>query len=581
LDKDDIAVLLREADEIVAGSVRLFGDEPVKLQLTFNDVLYHWTDYETGKASIPKTPFEDIKFLWEPARFGWAFILGRAYFVSGIEKYAEAFWKYFEIFTEGNPPYFGPNWMNGQEVGIRLMAFAWAEEAFKGAVSSTAARNKMLVHSIAMHAARIPPTLVYARSQNNNHLIIEAAALFSAGTKLNEPNWRDLGWTWLNIGLRRQISSYGEYIQHSTNYHRLMLQAALWVDAIIRRRGKQWTSGTYESLVRASHWLFSMIDPTTGQTPNLGANDGSLLLPLSLSKFNDFRPTVQAAARAFLRTGLPPGIWDEMSLWLGLSPSKRTSDSNAYITDHLRAKNSWGFLRATRFKSRLSHMDQLHFDLWWRGLNFAKDAGTYLYNAGIPWDNPLVSTQVHNTITIDGKDQMTRGGRFLTLDWFPAYSKSVLEADENILGRILSYHKGYSRLGIRHERTATAFTDERWEVKDRIVYTKPGEHICRLHWLLMDGEWELEPRNLGYGIKVMSPYGWVTLRLTPDPRLSNNESQLIVVRSSSLVHGNDQIRPFEGWVSPTYGQKIPAISVTLEITSLKTFSVISEFIFPK
>ena len=55
-------------------------------------------------------------------------------------------------------------------------------------------------------------------------------------------------------------------------------------------------------------------------------------------------------------------------------------------------------------------MDQLHFDLWWHGINVAQDAGTYLYNGEPPWDNPLVSTRVHNTITIDGRDQMTRGG---------------------------------------------------------------------------------------------------------------------------------------------------------------------------
>ena len=43
-----------------------------------------------------------------------------------------------------------------------------------------------------------------------------------------------------------------------------------------------------------------MIDPASGQTPNLGANDGALIFPLSSNPINDFRPTVQAAARAFL-----------------------------------------------------------------------------------------------------------------------------------------------------------------------------------------------------------------------------------------------------------------------------------------
>ena len=130
-----------------------------------------------------------------------------------------------------------------------------------------------------------------------------------------------------------------------------MMQTALWVDMILRERRQRWSPLTLEALIRASHWMFSMIDPASGRTPNLGANDGALIFPLSSTPFNDFRPTVQAAARAFLRTSLPAGAWDEMSLWLGLPVSEHTTDSDAYMTDHLRGKDSWAYLRASRFKS--------------------------------------------------------------------------------------------------------------------------------------------------------------------------------------------------------------------------------------
>ena len=579
LGADGKAALINEADEIVGGKFRMFGGEPVPLQLTFNEPLHHWTEYEMGNTSIPfsQIPIHDIKFIWEPARFGWAFTLGRAYHITQDEKYAEAFWKYFDMFTEGNPPYLGPHWMNGQEVAIRLMSLVWAAQVFQMASASSPERRERLVQSIAYHAARIPPTLIYARSQNNNHLVTEFAALYTAGVAFDQPRWRELGWSWLNHPLCTQISSYGEYIQHSTNYHRLMMQTALWVDMILRERHQRWPSPTLTALSRASHWMFSMIDPASGQTPNLGANDGALIFPLSLAPFNDFRPTVQAAARAFLRTTLPAGIWDEMSLWLGLPASEHTTDSDAYMTNHLRGKDLWAYLRASRFKSRLSHMDQLHFDLWWHGINVAQDAGTYLYNGEPPWDNPLVSTRVHNTITVDGRDQMTRGGRFLTLDWFPAYSKSLLEADEKILGRVLAYHKGYRRLGIRHERVATVFMDERWEIKDNLIFTKPGEHVFRLHWLLADGKWEMGNSELGIGIRVKSKYGWITLNI----KSPNFECRASLVHAGELIGGQREVKPYEGWVSPTYGTIVPALSLAVEVNSLKSFSCISEFIFPK
>jgi hypothetical protein len=583
LGKDGRAAVLNGADEIVAGKVRLFGGDPVPLQLSFDVPLQHWTDYENHPLLLTSlySQTSDIKFLWEPARFGWAYILSRAFYLSGKEIYAEAFWKYFEDFTDSNPAYLGPNWMNGQEVAIRLMALVWAAQVFEGAKATSPARRNLLKQSLILHAKRLPYTLIYARSQENNHLILEAAALYTAGSVLDKPKWRELGWLWLNRGLQRQIGSYGEYIQHSTNYHRLMLQTVLWVDAILRNQNRHWPSATYEAIIRASHWLFSMIDPATGQAPNLGANDGSLILPLNTSSFLDFRPTVQAAARAFLRTGLPPGSWDELSIWLGLPPSQRTADSDAYMTEHLRARNSWGYLRASRFKSRLSHMDQLHFDLWWNGLNIAQDAGTYLYNAGSPWDNALISTRIHNTITVDGRDQMMRAGRFLTLDWFPAYSRSLIETDEKILGRVLAYHKGYRKLGIRLERVATVFTDEHWELKDHIVFSAPGEHVFRLHWLLQDGEWELEKRKFGFGIRFKTSKGWVMLHITPDLRLPSDDFKFTFIRAGKLIHGKGNPLPIEGWVSHTYGQKVPALSVALEVTSGRSFSFVSEFTFPK
>jgi len=147
LGKDGKAALFKEADEIVKGKVRLFGGEPVPLQLAFSQTLYHWTAYEKNPQLFAPlfSLVSDIKFLWEPARFGWAFTLGRAYCVarprrSISEEYAETFWKYFEQFAEGNPPYLGPHWMNGQEVAIRLTALVWAAQVFEGATASNANR---------------------------------------------------------------------------------------------------------------------------------------------------------------------------------------------------------------------------------------------------------------------------------------------------------------------------------------------------------------------------------------------------------------------------------------------------------
>ncbi|MGE5248850.1 MAG: alginate lyase family protein [Bacteroidota bacterium] len=567
------------ADEVASGQVRLFGGEPVALQLRFDQPLHHWTEYETNPALLAGfgIPNNDIKFLWEPARFAWAFTLGRGYHLLQEERYAEAFWSHFEEFTAANPAYLGPHWMNSQEAALRLMAFAWAGQVFQEASRSTPSRRLALREAIRRHAERIALTLVYARSQNNNHLVTEAAGLYTAGLALDNPRWRDLGWHWLNWSFQHQISGYGEYIQHSTNYHRLTLQAALWADAI---KDRSWPRRSLEALKRASHFLFSVLDPVSGGVPNLGANDGALMLPLSEGGFSDFRPTVQAAARAFLKTQMPPGSWDELSLWLGLGPAAETYEPEHYLSDNLRGSDSWAYLRASRFKSRLGHMDQLHLDLWWRGMNITQDAGTYLYNGPPPWDNPLVGTRVHNTVTVDGRDQMKRAGRFLVLDWFPAYSHASVETDAAVLQRVSGYHRGYR--GVLHERVVTIRSDGRWLIEDTL--TAAASHVYRLHWLLPDWELEISGRESGEAgtraaeVRIRSPLGWITLTMgTSSP---GSEPRFSLARVGQLIHGKGEALPFEGWVSPAYGVKMPALSAALEVDARQGVRFTTQIRFP-
>lgn len=583
LGEDGLRSLRAEADEIVTGKVRLFGAEPVDLRLTFTQPLHHWADYESGKVSLTLlfadhfSPFTDIKFLWEPARFGWAFTLGRAYHLTGEEKYAEAFWRYTEQFIDANPPNRGPHWMNGQEVAIRLMALVWAGQVFAPSAHSTPARAEKLAAAVAAHARRIPPTLVYARAQNNNHLLTEAAGLYTAGLALPEhpqaKQWRALGWKWLGWCFENQIDAYGEYVQHSANYHRLMLHTALWVDALARKHGDFLPDRAKENLYAATHWLYGLLDPFSGRVPNLGSNDGANIFPLTVAPFEDFRPVMQAAARAFMRYTLPSGAWDETALWFGLPAQNEYFETPRYIGDHLYAAQAWGYLRAARLKSRPSHADQLHFDLWWRGLNVAQDAGTYLYNADPPWDNRLTATQVHNTVTVDGREQMTRAGRFLYLNWVRANPQRGRTPEDPAADQeVACYHRAYPAI---HKRTVQRL-GKTWRVTDQLGDPQSVCHAYRLHWLLPDWAWELENGEQGVVLRLKSPHGWVTTGIEARPE----GFLLSLVRAGEYIHGSGPTDPVRGWVSPTYGIKTPALSLALEVQSSQDVTFITTFTFP-
>jgi hypothetical protein len=629
--------LLAEADEIVSGRVRLFGGELVPLVLSMEGMpasaaKRNWTAYAFGDLEnvLPgdrSGDVVDVKFLWEPARFGWAITLVRAYRLTGDERYSAAFWSYTERFLDDNPPCLGLHWVSAQEVALRLIAFTFALHGFRGSSHLGEGRAERLAQAIAAHAARIPSTLVYARAQNNNHLLAEAAGLYTAGVVLPDhpsaKKWRRLGWKWFELGLQSQIAADGAYVQHSANYHRLMLQLALWMACLAESRGRQFSDPTREKLAAAASWLLALLDPRSGRVPNLGPNDGAYILPLASCSYSDFRPVLQAAASFFLgERPLSEGLWDEMSLWLpGVKPEdepRRFSGPKksgvgfaAHKTPHVLrfpGRDSWAYFRVAQFTSRPGHADQLHLDLWWRGLNLAQDAGAYLYNAPPPWENALTSCQVHNTVIVDGRDQMARAGRFLYLDWAQAevdLHESLYLEESGCWKRLAASHDGYRHLGVVHQRSVETFQDGRWVIQDALLPVRSNQtgrngkpeygrrrdkdrssiaHSVCVHWLLPDWRFEVEDGLPGNqtAIRVLSPFGWVRLVFSSDhsSTTSGDSPRLQIVRAGEPLVGSGAVSPVWGWISPTYGDKIPALSVRLTVDGSLPLRISSEWLFP-
>jgi hypothetical protein len=453
--------------------------------------------------------------------------------------------------------------------------------------------------------------MIYARSQNNNHLITEALGLYTAAALLRDhplaARWHRLGWKWLVNAFHSQISSDGTYVQHSTNYHRLMLQAALWMYVI------QGSAYSFEvippsvdlNLKSAAKWIWQLLDPVSGKVPNLGHNDGSYILPLTVCSYDDFRPLISVSAQTFLHfKTVPGGVWDEMSYWLCKIPESsfppvkintffdagdlpEVNDSREVVL-HNPVNQSWAAFRVAHFNSRPAHADQLHMDLWWRGINLAQDPGTYLYNSTPPWDNSLVSAFVHNTITVDGREFMRRAGRFLYLDW--AQAKVIkTEMDRGTLTSATASHTGYRKLGLEHTRKVTALGDGNWEIIDDVIGSSTQSHTIRLHWLLPSLEYELEKRSAEFGlssyqVRLRTEYGWVALNLSvqsgsrqAQPPLNMN---LQLIRAGQLIYGSGETIPIAGWVSPTYGIKIPALACVLEVSQVLPVKLISRWSFP-
>jgi len=610
--------LLKEANDIVDGKVRMFSMDAVPLKLISPFPLDHWTKLtntsklsSSMKESNPQdfdSQFPaDIKFLWETCRFGWVFTLGRAFLISKDEKYAAAFWNHTETFLDSNPPNMGIHWVSSQEVALRLIALAFGYQIFQEADSGTAQRKERLINAMISHAERIPPTLLYARAQNNNHLLSEASGLITVGYAIPDhphaKQWRKKGCYWFNRAIQDQIAADGAYMQHSTNYHRLILQLSLWVYKILSSHQQQIPRDTVTKLSVTTQWLNSLLDQQSGKVPNLGPNDGAYILPFSSLPFEDFRPVLKSALYTFCsEIPFELGAWDEMVAWIGekdFSPSSENSNQTtgsqipSPVVIHSRDGQSWAYLRTANLKDRPGHADQLHFDLWWRGMNIAQDAGTYSYNAEPPWDNALVHTPIHNTITIEDQDQMTPVGRFLFLDWAQAKIVSTQRDQQENIYSITAQHDGYRHLGLIHTRQVNLLTDDSWLIEDNVIPSNlkriDPEKIfhAKIHWLLPDWQWQISTSSHDYPnsfiwIDIHSPEGMIQLSI----QLSTIEGRKIpnlshqLVRAGDVIHGEGQVHPTWGWFSPTYGKKNPALSFSVSTSSCLPIKFLSKWTLP-
>ncbi len=575
--------LLMSADEIVAGNWRFFGGEIRKLDFSWKGGDKHWSDfYDQPESDI------DLKYIWESSRFCWVYSLGSAFILTGDERYAQTFYDNYANFSENNPPNIGPNWISAQEVALRIIALCFAYQVFQTSSGFKDQYKANILRSIYQHAARIPATLSYSRAQNNNHLISEAVGLIIAGSVLKgipESNhyWK-LGWKLFLEGIDKQVFIDGSYIQQSTNYHRMMLHLCILAVQTGKKAGMALPESLANKLELATQWLFGMMDEISGGTPNLGHNDGSNILPLAPLDYQDYRPTLQSASLCFFnQPALDPGVWDVLGLWFGFSQDDNHKPiiSNACLhqfeipLSRINNNNGWGMIRAVRFQDRPAHADQLNVDLWWRGRNIALDAGTYRYTAPPPWNNSLSDTAVHNTIIINENNQMLKAGRFLWLDW----AQAKITRKYPSYGEIIAEHDGYKKDGVKYQRQLSMVDDSIWEIRDELTPYHPmsDDFQITLHWLLPDGVWHLDSSKLAIETDIFRLVLSIEIESGLYEKNFQPGSNIQIIRGGEILSGKNQSLPNFGWFSPTYGLKIPAISIRYHLSTKSAISILSRW----
>jgi len=571
LDQDDGKVCISLANNICEGHFLFFGHHLVAtgfppswhtnyLSEEEIDARRHWSE-------IGDFAWSDIKVVWELNRFGFTYPLVRAYWRTGDERYPELFWQLVEDWRQHNPPQQGPNWKCGQEIALRLMAWCFGLYGFISAEATTPERVAALAQMACASTHRIEANIDYALIQRNNHGMSEAAGLWTIGLLFPEfkesGRWRQKGRILLEELGRDLIYDDGSFVQHSFNYQRLMLHLYLWAIRLGELNDCPVSSHLRERVAKVAELLYQVQDESTGRVPNYGQNDGSLILPLSNCDYHDFRPVIQAAY--YLSNGrrcYKSGPWDEELLWLfgpeslaSACDKPERSDLHAEVGGYyvLRGEDSFVFTRCGTFRDRPSQADVLHLDLWWRGINIAIDPGTYSYNAPSPWDNPFAHTRFHNTVAVDGLDQMDRVGPFL---WFPWVQGRTLVTRTSATASLKYWegtHDGYKRLPdpVAYRRGVLKLPEDSWLIIDGLDASV--QHEYRVNWLFSDwphrwdgaeGRLRLETSAGIYHCQFLSPF---------------QRAQSTFVRA-------DENEP-RGWHAPYYSHREPALSLEMSVRS--------------
>jgi len=461
----------------------------------------------------------DIKVYWDISRMNWLSAFAQQA-MAGDATRIDRINEWLSNWCEANPPYLGVNWKCGQEASIRVFNLAMTAMVLDQWQKPMPA----LVALLKLHLQRIAPTISYALGQQNNHGTSEAAALYIGGSwlaRLGDAQgfrWQGLGRKWLENRAAVLLTNDGRFSQYSSIYHRLMLDTYCLAEIWRRKLGLDaFSTDTTTRLKAATNWLYQMADLTTGDAPNYGANDGTMLFNFGNSGYRDFRPTLQTAAVLFCEARAMPaeGPWDAPLRWMDMPLPTQHLPLQGNITfsnggQHLlRQGNAMAVMHFPQFKFRPGQCDGLHVDLWQGGRALIRDSGSYSYNAPDGQAFDLEGVAAHATVQFDNREQMPRLGRFLLGSWLKTTHVSAVVEDGTKAQAGAAYVDGW---GAMHHRNIS-LTSHRLTCVDQLG---GKAKTAVLRWQLAPGNWRVSEGSVSNGqikLSVSGSEGPCILRL--------------------------------------------------------------------
>ena len=523
--------------------------------------LVHWSQLNYLDAEVAG----DKKVTWELNRHQYFLTLGRAYWLTGDERYAQVFVSHVTSWMDQNPPKLGINWASSLEIAFRSISWLWALQFFAESPSLNADLWLRMVKFLYLNASHLE-TYLSTYFSPNTHLTGEALGLFYIGLLLPEfkdaARWRDLGLEILESQLSRHVQPDGVYFEQSSYYHRYTADFYIHLAILLHRNGLKLPQALEPKLELLLDHLMYITRPD-GTTPLFGDDDGGRLVMLDGRAANNFRSVLSTGAVLFNRPDYKfvAGEAAEETLWLLGTEGLRAFDE---LASHEPVKESVAFADGGYYVMRDSwsptanyllfdcgphgwancghaHADALAFELAVRGRTVLVDPGTFTYTGGKELRDWFRGSTAHNTVTVDGESSSIPQDTF---SWKTTTSCERLAWFEHerftyVSGR----HNGYEQVA------------------------KPGTHTRSILFLKHD-YWLLQDRLELSGRHRLEQWFHFDSSLPPD-----------VLEIASFAE-NGGWRTEEGWVSHCYAERTPAPVRVFSATAAGEFEI-TTFLWPR
>lgn len=484
LSETDKCNIIKRADLALEGKIMAFSN---KLYDYGNPI--DWQKNPDSGISIDKkkkwysiADFEeqtgDIKSVWEISRFSHLFFFLRAYMLTKDKKYYVGYVQQIRNWLQENEYSYGANFKCGQECALRIMNVLAVYGVFKKYGVTTAKDEKILIHFVEINYRKIMSNFFYAhRCVKIDHLISELCGMIICAWCCEDRKKIDKFFSMLNQQILEQFNQKGMYVSYSLNYQRYVMQLIAYMIKLQDRLGVYFDERAKERLTNATVFL-SRVMGNSGRVPNYGANDGTLIFPITTCEFSDFRPIVNTMLGLLKGwTYYEQGNYSEEYLWFTgtyaalnvVKPSASAEDIDGSGFFLLANDKMKAIINAHEYERRPGHMDQLHFDLWIGGDNVFCDTGTYSY--ALKLGDHLRGNEGHNVVCIRNVEQMKRMGHFLN---YAMPRVKILKRTNSEISCRADFRTGYS-----HRRTVI-LEDRFIKIKDAV-----SSQVCKKDYSIL------------------------------------------------------------------------------------------------